>query len=205
MPTKNQKLSGESLNKFQKIMLTHSDLRKGARIILDGEPYEVLESQPMKKAQRRVVIQTKIKNLINGNVLSQNFHQGDSFEEAELLKFKAKFLYLHRGRYFFCEENNPSNRFDLDKEQIGQASKFLKPNQIVEEITFNKKVISISLPIKIQLKVTEAPPGTKGERAQPGNKIVILETGAQVNAPLFIEQGDVIEINTETGEYTKRV
>src|SRR4030066_1926560 len=129
-------------------MLSLGDLRKGVRILIDGEPYEVLESNPMKKAQRRVVIQAKIKNLLNGNVLSQNFHQGDVFDEAELLNFKAKFLYLHRGRYFFCEENNPSNRFDLDKEQIGQASKFLKPNQIVEEITFNKKVISISLPIK---------------------------------------------------------
>ena len=186
-------------------MLTHTDLRKGVRIILDGEPYEVLESQPMKKAQRRVVIQTKIKNLINGNVLSQNFHQGDSFEEAELLKFKAKFLYFHRGRYFFCEENNPSNRFDLGEEQIGPGSKFLKPNQIVEEITFNKKVISISLPIKIQLKVTEAPPGFRGERAQPGNKIVTLETGAKINVPLFVEQGDIIEVNTETGEYVRRV
>ncbi len=186
-------------------MLTHTDLRKGVRIILDGEPYEVLESQPMKKAQRRVVIQTKIKNLINGNVLSQNFHQGDSFEEAELLKFKAKFLYLHRGRYFFCYEENPSQRFDLGEEQIGPGSKFLKPNQIVEEITFNKKVISISLPIKIQLKVTEAPPGFRGERAQPGNKIVTLETEAKINVPLFIEQGDVIEINTETGEYTRRI
>ena len=107
-------------------MLTHTDLRKGVRIILDGEPYEVLESQPMKKAQRRVVIQTKIKNLINGNVLSQNFHQGDVFEEAELLKFKAKFLYFHRGRYFFCEENNPSNRFDLGEEQIGPGKQIFK-------------------------------------------------------------------------------
>lgn len=186
-------------------MLTHTDLRRGARIILEGEPYEILEAQPLKKAQRRVVIQAKIKNLISGSVFSRNFHQGDTFEEAELSKFKAKFLYSHRARLFFAEENNPSNRFDLAQDQIGLGSKFLKPGQIIEGITFDKKVINISLPIKIQLKVSEAPPGFKGERAQPGTKIVTLETGAKINVPLFIEQGDIIEINTETGEYTRRI
>ena len=186
-------------------MLTHNDLKTGARIILDGQPYEVLESNPMKKAQRRVVIQSKIKNLISGNVLVRNFHQGDTFEEAELSKIKVKFIYFHKERYFFCEENNPSNRFDFGEEQLGSGAKFLKPNQIVEGLMFNNKIINISLPIKVQLKVTEAPPGTKGERAQPGNKIVTLETGAKINAPLFIESGDIIEINTETGEYTRRV
>ena len=186
-------------------MLTHTDLKKGARIILEGEPYEVLESNPMKKAQRRVVIQAKIKNLINGNVLSRNFHQGDTFDEAELLKFKAKFLYSHRDKYFFCYEENQSQRFDLTEEQIGQGAKFLKPNQIVEGLTFDNKIISISLPIKVQLKITEAPPGYQGGRAQPGLKNVTLETGAKINAPLFINEGDVIEINTETEEYVRRV
>ncbi len=186
-------------------MLSHTDLKKGAMIILDSEPYEVLESNPMKKAQRRVVIQTKIKNLINGNVLSKNFHQGDVFDEADLVKFRAKFLYSNRGKFVFCYEENPSQRFELTEEQIGESAKFLKPDQIVEGLTFDNKIINISLPIKVQLKVTEAPPGTKGERAQPGNKIVTLETGATVNAPLFIESGDVIEINTESGEYTRRV
>ncbi len=186
-------------------MLTHTDLRKGARIILDGEPYEVLESSPMKKAQRRVVIQTKIKNLINGNVFSRNFHQGDVFEEAEILKFSAKFLYSHRDKFVFCETQNPSRRFELAEEQIGYSAKFLKQNLIVEGLTFDSKIINISLPIKVQLKITEAPPGTRGERAQPGNKIVTLESGAQINAPLFIEQGDIIEVNTETDEYVRRV
>ena len=107
-------------------MIDHTELRKGIRIIIDGQPYEILESMPMKKAQRRVVIQTKIKNLINGNVYDRNFHQGDVFEEAELNKFQAKFLYFHRERYFFCETENPSKRFDLGKEQLGEIKKFLK-------------------------------------------------------------------------------
>ena len=186
-------------------MLSHNDLKKGLRIVLNSEPYEVLEARPLKKAQRRVVIQTKIRNLITGNVFDRNFHQGDTFEEAELTKFKAKFLYPHRDRYFFCEEQNPSKRFDLGQEQIGSQTKFLKPNQAVEAVLFNEKVINISPPIKIQLKVIEAPPGVKGDRAQGGTKLVTLETGVKIAAPLFIEEGNIIEVNAETGEYVRRI
>lgn len=186
-------------------MLTHNDIRKGERIILDGEPYEVLDFMPLKKAQRRVVIQTRIKNLINGAVFDRNFHQGDVFEEAELEKLKAKFLYFHRDRYFFCEESNPIKRFDLSKEQIGQTAKFLKPNEIVEGIIFDGKIINISLPIKVHLKVVQSPPGIRGDSAQGGTKIVTLETGTEINVPLFVGEGDVIEINTETGEYVRRM
>ena len=174
-------------------------------IILDKEPYEVLEARPLKKAQDQPVIQGKVKNLLNGNVVNQNFHQGDVFEKAELSKFKAKFLYSHRSRYFFCQENNPSKRFDLDSEQIGSRTKFLRTNLIVETLVFDEKIINISLPIKIQLKVIEAPPGIKGDRAQGGTKIVTLESGVKINAPLFIEEGNIIEVNTETGEYAKRI
>lgn len=186
-------------------MLTHTDLRKGARFLLEGQPYEVLEANPMKKAQRRVVIQTRIKNLITSAVFEKNFHQGDTFEEAELTKFDTKFLYKHRERFFFCETNNPAKRFDLNQEQIGPGAQFLKPNQIAQGFIFQNKIISISLPIKVQLKVIEAPPGTRGDRAQGGTKPVILETGAKINVPLFIETGDLIELNTETGEYTRRI
>ena len=186
-------------------MLDHTQLRKGARIIIDGEPYEILESMPLKKAQRRVVIQTKIKNLINNNVYDKNFHQGDIFEEAELEKFQVKFLYSHRDRYFFCDVKNPNKRFDFSKQQINQVVDFLKPGQIVDGLIFNGKIINISLPIKIQLKVVQAPPGIKGDTAQGGTKSVILETGKEINVPLFIEQGDLIEINTEKSEYVRRI
>ncbi|MEK9134796.1 MAG: elongation factor P [Patescibacteria group bacterium] len=186
-------------------MLTHNDLKKGIIAVIDGEPYEIIESQSVKMAQRRPIIQSKIKNLITGRTTERNFQQGDTFEEAELIKLEKKFLYFHKDRYFFCDADNPSKRFDLSLEQIGQGAKFLKPNQIMEVVTFQDKIIKISLPIKIQLKVIEAPPGVMGDRAQGGTKSVTLESGAQINVPLFIEQDDVIEINTETGEYTKRV
>lgn len=186
-------------------MLTHTDLKKGVQIILEGQPYEILEANSLKKAQRRPVIQTRIKNLINGKVVEQNFHQGDTFQEAELSKLKVKFLYAHRDRYFFCEEENPSKRFDLSPEQVGPQVKFIKPNQSIETLTFEDKIINILIPIKVQLIVKEAPPGVQGDRAQGGNKTVILETGTAVDVPLFVEEGDIIEINTETGEYVRRV
>ena len=186
-------------------MLSYTDLKKGVRIIFGGDPYEVLESQPQKKAQRRVVIQTRIKNLVSGSVLSQNFHQGDTFEEADILKIEVKFLYSNRGQYFFSEKENPGKRFSLEADQVGEQAQFLKQDQIVDAIIFDEKVINISLPIKIELKVTEAPPGEKGSRAQSGTKNVTLETGAKINTPLFIEVGDIIEINTETGDYVRRI
>ena len=225
-------------------MLTHNDLKKGARFILDEQPYEVLESQPLKVAQGKAVIQTKVRDLITGSVFVKNFHQGDTFEETELEKIEAKFIYQHKGKFVFSESKNSSNRlpergeaerkvgslnfvhltpraslgqmkanseggklhrFELTEEQIGSGAKFLKPNQELTAIKFKEKIVNIVLPIKVQLKVTESPPGLKGGRAQAGNKTVTLESGAQINVPLFIEQDDIIELNTENGEYVRRV
>ncbi|MEK7541082.1 MAG: elongation factor P [Patescibacteria group bacterium] len=186
-------------------MLTHTDLKKGVRFIYENQPWEVLEAQLLKMAQRRPVIQSKIKNLINGTVKEKNFQQGDVFSEAELEKKNIKFLYSNKGQYFFCDENDPSNRFSFTEDQIGKQAKFFKPNSLVEGILFNEKIINISAPIKVQLKIKNSPPGIKGDRAQGGTKSAILESGAEVQVPLFLEEGDIIEINTETGQYVKRV
>ena len=186
-------------------MLTHNNLKKGIEFSLEGQPYEVLESSFVFKGRGSSVVPTKIKNLITGAIISKTFHPGEKFEEAEIEKIKVKFLYFHHDKFFFCKEDNPSLRFDLPKEAIGGSSAFLKQNQIIEGLQFKGKIVNISLPIKVQLKVTEAPPGVKGDRAQGGNKIVILETGVQINVPLFIKTGDVIEVNTEKGEYVRRV
>jgi len=186
-------------------MISYSELKKGVKIILDKQPYEILEANPMKKAQRRPVIQSKLKNLVSGGVVNRNFHQGESFKEADLSEFSVKFLYSNRDRYFFCEEKNPGKRFDLGSEQLGNQAKYLKSDQVVKAMVFDENVINISLPIKIQLKVVEAPPGIRGDRAQGGTKIVVLETNAKIAVPLFIESGDTIEINTQSDEYVKRV
>jgi len=186
-------------------MLSYFDLRKGTKFILDGQPYEVLEFQQIGKAQDVVVAKTKIKNLITGKVLERNFHQDDTFEEAEIEKTEVKLIYFHRGKFFFCESQNPQNRFEFAEEQIGLGARFLKINQVLIGMKFQGKIINIELPIKVQLKVIEAPPGVRGERAQAGTKTVTLETGAKINVPLFIETGDIVEVNTETGEYARRI
>lgn len=186
-------------------MLSYFDLRKGIKFVLDGEPYEVLEFQQIGKAQDVFVAKTKIRNLISGKVFDRNFHKDDTFEEAELDKVEAKFIYGRRGKFIFSEAKDPSKRFELAEEQIGSAAKFLKPNQILTGVKFRGEIINIALPIKIDLKVVEAPPGLKGDRAQAGTKPVVLETGATINAPLFVEEGDIIEVNTETGEYVRRI
>ncbi len=186
-------------------MLSYSELKKGVKIILDKDPYEITEAPFLFKGRGHSVLQAKIKNLITGNIISRTFHSSDNFEEAEISKIKAGFLYCHQDQYFFCEENNPANRFSLDISQLGKQSQFLKPKQKIEGLIFKEKIINISLPIKIELKVAEAPPGVKGQRAEPGTKTVTLEAGVKVNVPLFIKEGDIIEINTRTGEYVRRV
>lgn len=193
-------------------MLTHTDLKKGTQFIYQDQPWEVLEYNHMKVAQRRPVVQTKIRNLINGSVQEKNFQQGDIFKEAELVKKNIKFLYSTTAKggagtaqYFFSEENDPSKRFSFTGEQLGEQAKFFKPNSLLEGILFNDEIINVKAPIKVQLKVKESAPGVKGDRAQGGTKEAILESGAVIQVPLFIEEGDTIEINSESGEYVKRV
>jgi len=186
-------------------MLNYFDLRKGIQFLLDGQPHEVLEFQQIIKAQDATVIRTKVKNLITGKILDRTFHKGDSFEETESERTSVKFVYGNRGKFIFCYANDPSKRFELAEEKIGTGAKFLVPNMILEGVVYDEQVISVTLPIKVQLKVTEAAPGVKGNRAQAGTKAAVMETGATIQVPLFVEVGDTIEINTETGEYTKRL
>ena len=186
-------------------MFDYNQLKPGIIFILEGAPCEVLESEFLRMQQRKPVVRAKIKNLASGKILERTFHQNDSFEKAEIEKRKVKYLYEHRGKFFFCEENNPAARFDLSREQIREIHQYLKQNALVDIMVFNGKILNVSLPIKIDFKVLESPPGIKGDTAQGGTKAVVIETGAKINTPLFIEAGDIIKINTQTGEYVERV
>ena len=186
-------------------MINYNQLKPGVIFILDGEPYEVTEFNFMRMQQRKPVAQTKIKNLITGKILSRTFQHSDVFEEADIEKKNVKYLYGHRGEYWFCEANNSANRFKLSQEQIGNAVNFLKPNTIVETLNFNGNILNITLPIKMDFKVIEAPPATRGNTVQSSTKVITIETGAQITVPLFINEGDIIKINTQTGEYAERV
>lgn len=182
-----------------------NELKQKTFLIYEGQPYVVLETHHLKMQQRRPTVQVRMRNLVNGKVLERNFAQSDVFEEADVERRKVKFLYNHREQYWFVYENEPTKRFLLTEELIGEATKFLKANTILDAIEYNDEIINIELPIKMELKVVEAPPAIKGDTAQGGVKQVKLETGVSMNVPLFINQDDIIRINTETGEYVERV
>lgn len=202
-------------------MLSYTDLTKGIIFVIDGQPYEVLESHFLRMQQRKAVVQTKIRNVMSGKVLDRNFQPSDSFEEAEIERKSAIFIYTKSGRpparlakapaeraggqeYWFHEEGNPKNRFMLSADVIGEQAQFLKPNTEVFTVVFEGRVIRVTLPVKVDFKVIEAPPAIRGNTAQGGTKIVEIEGGAKISAPLFVNEGDIIRINTETGEYVER-
>jgi len=186
-------------------MISFNEIKKGVQILDNNQPYLVLEANHLKKAQRRPVIQTRLRNLITGEIISKNFHQDDVLEEPQLETFEAKFLYHHRDKYVFCRKENPSVRFEFTKEKLGETVNFLRPNLEVKALVFNGEIINISLPIKVELKVVEAPPALKGDSAQSPTKFVILESGYRLQAPIFIKAGDIVQVNTENGEYVRRV
>ncbi|MEK7635135.1 MAG: hypothetical protein AAB446_01755 [Patescibacteria group bacterium] len=186
-------------------MLEYNEITIGKFIIYQNEPWEVIASHVFRKQQRKPVNATKLRNLISGRVTENSFHVSEKVEEAELEYKDIKFIYVQKGEYWFHEEGNPAKRFTLKEEQIGYGVKFLKKDAIAKAMIFDEKIIGIQTPIKVELKVVEAPPNMKGNTAQGGNKVVKVETGASVNAPLFINEGDTIVVNTQNGEYVSRV
>ncbi len=186
-------------------MLEYNEIKEGKVIIFEGEPYEVLTSHVFRKQQRKPVNATKMRNVISGRVVEYSFHQSEKATEADLRLKPIKYLYNNRGQMWFCEVNDPSKRFFLPSESMQKEIQYLKPNDLIDARLFDEKIIGLKMPIKVELRVTEAAPGVKGDSSKSGNKQVVLETGAVANVPLFVNQGDVIRINTESGDYVERV
>lgn len=186
-------------------MLDYNEITEHKVIIFDGAPYEVLTSHVFRKQQRKPVNATKLKNMITGKVTEQSFHVSERMPEAEIVKKDVKYLYNNKGEWWFADPKNPSDRYKLAEELVGDAGKFLKENSLVQAILFDEKFIGLKLPIKVELKVTEAHPAVKGNTAQGGTKMVVLETGAEIQVPMFVKEGDIVRLNTETGQYTDRI
>ena len=190
-------------------MLNYNDVKPGVAVLVEGEPYVCTWNNIMQKQQRRPVNQTKLRHLIRGNVIEYSFQQSDKLQEAEIETKPAVFIYTRRlpaGRqeWWFHEVKDKAKRFTVEDEKVGESGKFLKPNTEVDTLWFEGKLFRVRLPIKVDLKVTEAPPNVRGNTAQGGSKIVTVETGADINVPMFINEGDVVRVNTETGEYVER-
>lgn len=189
--------------------LQYNEIREKKIIIYNGEPCEVIESHVARTQQRKPQNQVKLKSLIAGKTIAATFHVSESADEADIEKKDITFLYHNKGEYWFCDPQDKSNRFKLDEALIGNTAKFLKQNgnviALVWENDDEEKIIKVTLPIKMEFLVKEAPPAVRGDTSKGGIKVIVLENGTNLNAPMFINEGDVIRVNTETGEYVERV
>lgn len=182
-----------------------NDIKVGLVVNYEGEPYVVLTANFVRMQQRKPVMQTKMRHLITGKVLEYSFKPGDRVEEADLSRTKVNFLYRDAEQLNFMD-NHTFEQFSLPVSVLGDKSGFLKDGQEVDVLYYNDKPINIELPKKVDLKVVETEPGVKGDTAQGSvMKSAKLETGATINVPLFVKEGDIVRINTERGEYTERV
>ena len=172
---------------------------------MDGEPYVCTWNNIMQKQQRRPVNQTKLRHLIRGNSIEHSFQQSDKLHEAEIETKPAVFIYEKSGEWFFHDAKDKSKRFTVSNDMIGEAGKFILANTAVDTLWFDEKLFRVKLPIKMELKVTEAHQTTRGNTAQGATKAVVLQTGAEIQVPMFIKEGDFVRVNTETGLYTDRV
>jgi elongation factor P len=186
-------------------ILSYNEIVQKKVIVHNGEPYEVLSSHVFRMQQRKPVNQTKLRHLVSGKVVEISFHQNESVPEADIGKMEAVYLYTNRGDSWFAEVGNAKNRFSFPENAFHDQVQWLIQNAPVEVLLYNDKPVSIKIPVKIDLKVVEAPPAVKGDTATGGNKQVTLESGAVVNTPLFINEGDILRINTDTGEYVERM
>lgn len=192
-------------------MLNYNEIRERGFIILDGDPYEVLESQVSRKQQRKPVNQTKLRNLISGSTRQHSFHYADTVEEAYIEKKSVTYSFNKLNRqtnvveYWFTDPKDKSKRFEVSADVLADKIMYMKENTTYDALYFGDRIIGLSLPIKVELKVIEAPPSIKGSTASGGDKKVKVETGAMITTPTFVEVGDVIRVNTDTGQYTERV
>jgi elongation factor P len=182
---------------------TLNDIKKGLSITWQNEPYVILEANFVRMQQRKPVVQSKFKSLITGKVIEYSFKPGDKVEIADLQRSKANFMYKDKNSAYFMN-NETFEQFDIPLDQLGNKINFLKDGTDCDILYFQEKPVNVDLPIKIKLKVESAPPGVKGDSSSNVTKQITLETGAVVNAPLFINQGDEIIVNTETEEYVER-
>jgi len=185
-------------------MLNYNEIKPRAYIVLDGEPYEVIDNHVARKSQGKPSNQTKIKSLLSGKTIEKTFHVSDTVEEADISNNDIKYLYQKSHEIWFCDPENPSNRFMLEESVLEDKLQYIKQNDVIKGVYYNEEVIGIKIPIKVTLQVTEAPPAVKGNTSSGATKRVVLENGLEVFTPLFINEGDSIVVNTDKGEYSER-
>ena len=184
-------------------MLNISDIKTGKNIILNNEPFSVLYHEHSKMGRAGSVLRTRLKNLVTGAILEKTFQGAETVQEADVSKSKAQYTYREGGDFYFMDMES-YEQFSLSEKVIENAVDYLKEGTEIIILSFSGNPINIELPVKVTLRVTEAPPGIKGNTVSTGGKVVTVETGFKVSTPLFINEGDEIIINTEKGEYVSR-
>ncbi len=185
-------------------MISAGDFRNGVTLEIDGNVVQILEFQHVKPGKGAAFVRTKLKNVISGGVVEKTFRPTEKFPQARIDRVDMQYLYNDGDLYYFMN-NETFDQIAINQETLGDALKFVKENEMVKVCSYNGNVFAVEPPLFVELEITETEPGFKGDTAQGATKPAIVETGAQVNVPLFVEQGDKIKIDTRTGEYLSRV
>jgi len=186
-------------------VLSYNEILSKKVIIFDDEPFLVLSHHVFRKQQRKPVNVTKLKSLKSGRVVENTFHVNETVQEADLESREITFIYRKGDEFWFHTAGKPAERFSLTIDMIGDQAPFLKERTDIDAVLFEDEVIGVKIPIKVELKVTEAMEAVKGNTSSGALKEVTLETGARLMVPMFINQGDIISINTVDGVYAERV
>jgi elongation factor P len=184
-------------------MYSTSEFRKGLKIEIDGAPYTIVEFLHVKPGKGGAFVRTKIKNLMTGKVLDQTFRSGEKVEKPDLVELEMQFLY-REGDTFHLMDNATYEQLALTGEQLGDAVLFLTENMNVKVLFFNQQPVTAEVPNFVELTVAQTEPGVKGDTASGGSKPATLESGAVIQVPLFINEGDRLKVDTRTGNYIER-
>ena len=185
-------------------MVSASDFRNGVTIEVEGNVYQIIEFQHVKPGKGAAFVRTKLKNIINGGVTERTFRPTEKFPQARIERKDMQYLYSD-GELFNFMDTESYEQIAINKEVVGDSLKFVKEEEMVKINSYNGGVFAIEPPLFVELVITETEPGFKGDTATGASKPATVETGAQVNVPLFVNQGDKIKIDTRTGEYLGRV
>ncbi len=185
-------------------MISAGDFRNGITLEIEGQVVQIIEFQHVKPGKGAAFVRTKLKNVISGGVVEKTFRPTEKFPAARIDRHEMQYLYKDGDAYNFMN-NETYDQISLTEEQVGDAMKFVKENEIVKMLSYNGQIFSVEPPMFVELEITETEPGFKGDTATGASKPAIVETGAQVMVPLFVNQGEKIQIDTRTGEYLKRV
>ncbi len=186
-------------------VLSYNEILPKIVVTYNNEPYEVLSSHIFRMQMRKPVNQTRLRHLVSGKVVEISFHQNETVTEADVDTMQAVYLYTNKGESWFAQVDNPKNRFSFPDEVVHDRVQWLTQNSPVEVLTYEERPMTVKIPVKVDVQVKDAPPAVRGNTVSGGTKLVELSTGAKVDVPLFINTGDIIRINTDTGLYTERV